>query len=65
MHFTRTVDLVVVIEGEVEVVLDTERTTLRQGDFIVQNGTRHEWLNHTDKPAKLGVIVLGADHKGF
>jgi len=65
MHFTRTVDLVVVIEGEVEVVLDTGRTTLRQGDFIVQNGTRHEWLNHTDKPAKLGVIVLGADHKGF
>jgi hypothetical protein len=65
MHFTRTIDLVVVIEGEVEVVLDTERTTLRQGDFIVQNGTRHEWLNHTDKPAKLGVIVLGTDHKGF
>jgi quercetin dioxygenase-like cupin family protein len=65
MHFTRTVDLVVVIEGEVEVVLDTERTTLRQGDFIVQNGTRHEWLNHTDKPAKLGVIVLGTDHQGF
>jgi mannose-6-phosphate isomerase-like protein (cupin superfamily) len=65
MHFTRTVDLVVVLEGEVEVVLDTERTTLRQGDFLVQNGTRHEWLNHTDRPAKLGVIVLGTDHKGF
>ena len=65
MHFTRTVDLVVVLEGEVEVVLDTERTTLRQGDFLVQNGTRHEWLNHTDKPAKLGVIVLDTAHKGF
>ena len=65
MHFTHTVDLVVVIEGEVEVVLDTERTTLRQGDFLVQNGTRHEWLNHTDKPAKLGVIVLDTAHKGF
>lgn len=65
MHFTRTVDLVVVLEGEVEVVLDTERTTLRQGDFLVQNGTRHEWLNHTDKPAKLGVIVLDTVHKGF
>jgi mannose-6-phosphate isomerase-like protein (cupin superfamily) len=65
MHFTRTVDLVVVIEGEVEVVLDTERTTLRQGDFLVQNGTRHEWLNYTDKPAKLGVIVLDTAHKGF
>lgn len=65
MHFTRTVDLVVVLEGEVEVVLDTGRTTLRQGDFLVQNGTRHEWLNRTDKPAKLGVIVLDTVHKGF
>lgn len=65
MHFTHTVDLVVVLEGEVEVVLDKERTTLRQGDFLVQNGTRHEWLNHTDKPAKLGVIVLDTAHKGF
>ena len=65
MHFTRTVDLVVVLEGEVEVVLDTGRTTLRQGDFLVQNGTRHEWLNHTGKPAKLGVIVLDTVHKGF
>ena len=65
MHFTRTVDLVVVLEGEVEVVLDTGRTTLRQGDFHVQNGTRHEWLNRTGKPAKLGVIVLDTVHKGF
>jgi quercetin dioxygenase-like cupin family protein len=65
MHFTRTVDLVVVLEGEVEVVLDTGRTTLRQGDFLVQNGTRHEWLNHTGEPAKLGVIVLDTVHKGF
>ena len=65
MHFTRTVDLVVVLEGEVEVVLDTGRTTLRQGDFLVQNGTRHEWLNHTGEPAKLGVIVLDTAHKGF
>jgi quercetin dioxygenase-like cupin family protein len=65
MHFTRTVDLVVVLEGEVEVVVDTDRRTLRQGDFLVQNGTRHEWLNHGDVPAKLGVIVLGTEHKGF
>jgi quercetin dioxygenase-like cupin family protein len=65
MHFTHTVDLVVVLEGEIEVVLDAERTTLRQGDYIVQNGTRHEWLNHTDTPAKLAVIVLDTAHNGF
>lgn len=65
MHFTRTVDLVTVIDGEVDVVLDGETTTLHQGDFLVQNGTRHEWRNRGDRPARLSVIVLGTEHRGF
>jgi quercetin dioxygenase-like cupin family protein len=65
MHFTRTVDLVTVIDGEVDVVLDSGTTTLRQGDFLVQNGTRHEWRNRGDKPARLSVVVLGTEHRGF
>lgn len=65
MHFTRTVDIVTVIDGEVEVVLDSESTILRPGDFLVQNGTRHEWRNPGDKPARLSVVVLGTDHRGF
>jgi quercetin dioxygenase-like cupin family protein len=65
MHYTNSLDLVIVISGEVEVVLDDERTTLRQGDFLVQNGTRHEWLNHGTEPARLAVVVIGAEHRGF
>ncbi|MGW6139476.1 cupin domain-containing protein [Streptomyces sp. NPDC055140] len=65
MHYTHSVDLVIVIDGEVEAVLDTTRTVLKQGDFLVQNGTRHEWHNHGDKPARLGVVVLGTEHRGF
>jgi quercetin dioxygenase-like cupin family protein len=65
MHYTNSLDLVIVIDGEVEVVLDDQRTTLRQGDFLVQNGTRHEWRNHGDVPARLAVVVIGAEHRGF
>jgi mannose-6-phosphate isomerase-like protein (cupin superfamily) len=65
MHFTSTVDLVVVLEGEVTLKLDSEETVLRQGDFLVQNGTRHAWINRGQVPARLGVVVLGAEHAGF
>jgi quercetin dioxygenase-like cupin family protein len=65
VHYTSTVDLVVVLEGEVVLKLDTEETVLRPGDFLVQNGTRHAWVNRGSVPARLGVIVLGADHAGF
>jgi quercetin dioxygenase-like cupin family protein len=65
MHYTHSLDLVIVIDGEVEVVLDDQRTTLRQGDYLVQNGTRHEWRNHGDVPARLAVVVVGTEHRGF
>jgi quercetin dioxygenase-like cupin family protein len=65
MHFTRTIDLVAVLDGEVEIVLDEGSTLLRAGDFLVQNGTRHEWRNPGSTPARLAVVVLATHHAGF
>jgi hypothetical protein len=63
MHFTASVDLVVVIEGEVCCQLDYgAEVHLRQGDFLVQNGARHKWGNHTALPARLGVVAIGVQH---
>ena len=66
MHYTASVDFVVVLEGEVALVLDGgEEVRLRRGDYLVQNGTRHAWRNDGDVPAKLAVMVLGTEHRGF
>jgi Cupin domain len=66
IHYTSTVDLLVVLEGEATLELDGGKLIeLRQGDYLVQNGTRHAWHNSSDRPARLGVIVLGAEHAGF
>ena len=51
MHTTDTIDIVTVISGEACVLLDTGETTMRQGDTIVQRGTKHAWHNRTDSPA--------------
>ena len=42
MHMTDTVDFVVVLSGEAVLELDDgAEVTVRAGDCIVQNGTRH------------------------
>jgi quercetin dioxygenase-like cupin family protein len=61
LHATDTVDLVLVLQGEVTLELDSgERTVLRRGDTLIQNGTSHRWHNHGKDVALLAVIVLGA-----
>jgi mannose-6-phosphate isomerase-like protein (cupin superfamily) len=61
MHTTDTVDIDVVISGEVDLELDDGETVhLRAGDCVIQNGTRHAWRNRSDEPATLFVTLLGA-----
>ncbi len=61
MHTTDTVDLDLVVSGEVWLELDDgEEVQLRAGDCVVQNGTRHAWHNRTSEPAVLFVTLLGA-----
>ena len=44
MHTTDTIDYGVVVRGEMTLELDDGKImSLRQGDCIVQNGTRHRW----------------------
>ena len=61
MHTTHSVDLEIVLSGELVLELDdgAERH-LRPGDTVVQNGTRHRWRNPGREPAALLVVMLGA-----
>jgi quercetin dioxygenase-like cupin family protein len=61
MHRTRTVDVVTVISGEVVLVLETEETTLRPGDSVVQRGTSHAWHNRTTEPCFVVAVMMAAD----
>jgi mannose-6-phosphate isomerase-like protein (cupin superfamily) len=64
MHTTDTIDFEVVISGEVVLELDDgAETTLRAGDTVVQNGTRHRWSNRGSEPAVLAVFIVGANRR--
>lgn len=61
MHTTDTVDMEIMLSGEVVLELDNgvERT-LHTGDVNIQNGTRHRWHNRGTEPATMAVFIIGA-----
>jgi len=61
MHRTKTLDYVVVIEGEVVLILDDSEVTLRQSDVVVQRGTDHAWENRSDRRARLAFFHIDAE----
>jgi hypothetical protein len=60
MHTSDTIDYGVVVRGEMTLELDDgQRVHLRQGDCVVQNGTRHRWRNPLSEPCLMAFISIG------
>ena len=55
MQKTRTLDLCIVLEGEIVLVLDTQEVTLKQGEFVINRGGNHAWSNRSSKPAVVAI----------
>jgi mannose-6-phosphate isomerase-like protein (cupin superfamily) len=63
MHATDTIDFEVVLDGTMVLELDDgAEVTLRPGDTVVQNGTRHRWRNPGPGIARMAVFFCGARH---
>lgn len=61
MHTTDTVDLDLIITGELDLELDDgAEVHLGPGDCVIQNGTRHAWHNRTSQPCTMLSILVGA-----
>jgi mannose-6-phosphate isomerase-like protein (cupin superfamily) len=66
MHATDTIDFELVLEGTVVLELDDgAEVTLRPGDTVVQNGTRHRWRNPGPGAARMALFMCGAEHSGI
>jgi quercetin dioxygenase-like cupin family protein len=61
LHRTDTIDYVICISGEIDMLLDNgETVTLHAGDVLIQRGTNHAWINRGDRPCRLAVVLLDA-----
>lgn len=60
MHTSDTIDFGVVVRGEMTLELDDgAKVHLKQGDCIVQNGTRHRWRNPMPEPCLMAFVSIG------
>ena len=59
MHRTVSLDYGIVLEGEVELILDSgEKRVLKRGDVAIQRGTSHAWRNTSKTEWARMVYVL-------
>lgn len=79
MHRTVSLDYGCVLEGEVELLLDSgEKRIMKRGDVAIQRGTMHQWINNSQtewtrmlfvlqesKPLKLAGEVVGEELAGM
>lgn len=77
MHRTVSIDQVVVLEGTLELILDSgEKRVLNRGDMVVQRGTMHAWRNPSEtkwvrffavvqpiKPIEMNGQELGIEYR--
>jgi quercetin dioxygenase-like cupin family protein len=62
MHRTLSLDYAAVISGEIVLRLDSgEEKTVRAGEFIVQRGVNHEWINRGKEVCRIMFVMVGAE----
>jgi hypothetical protein len=64
-HTTDTIDVNIVLEGEMSLLLDDGVVVeLHAGDCVVQNGARHAWqIKRTGTPLRVVNLMIGADRE--
>lgn len=60
IHRTRSLDYVVVLEGEIHLLLDDGECRLQAGDVVVQQGTNHSWINRGAENCRLAMVFIDA-----
>ncbi|KAE8376646.1 hypothetical protein BDV26DRAFT_265118 [Aspergillus bertholletiae] len=62
MHRTQSLDYGIVLEGSIEMWLDSgEMKLLKKGDIAVQRGTMHEWRNPSETEwTRMAFILQGS-----
>ena len=62
MHRTLSVDYGAIMSGEIVLRLDSgEEKTLRAGEYLVQRGVNHEWINRSSEVCRMLCVMVGGE----
>lgn len=66
MHRTESIDVICLLQGEVDLILDTSRTRVKPGQIVIQRGTSHGWEAIGGPALLLAVLIdrplAGSEH---
>jgi hypothetical protein len=57
MHRTESIDVICLLRGEVDLILDSGRTRITPGQIVIQRGTSHGW-EAIGGPALLLAVLI-------
>ena len=60
MHTTATVDYIIVLKGRIHAIMEKGEKLLKQGDILIQRGTKHSWSVRGKKPCIVAAILVSA-----
>jgi mannose-6-phosphate isomerase-like protein (cupin superfamily) len=60
MHRTRSLDYVIILSGEIDMLLDDSEVHLEAGDVLVQQGTNHAWVNRGTQTCRIAFVLVDA-----
>ena len=61
MHKTKTIDYIILLDGNVTLLLDEDEVSLKPFDVVVQRGTNHAWINNGTEPALFIAVLIDAE----
>jgi len=61
MHKTDSLDVIILVKGEVEILLDDGGAEmLKPGDVVIQRATNHAWVNRGGETALFVAVLIHA-----
>jgi hypothetical protein len=57
MHRTASIDVICLLKGEVDLILDASRTRIRPGQIVIQRGASHGWEAIGGPAILLAVLI--------
>ena len=61
MHRTCSLDYGIVLDGEIDLELDSgEVKRLKSGDIVIQRGTNHAWVSRSEHWCRMAFVLIEA-----
>ena len=55
---TRTVDVAVILSGEIDMMLDETTVHVKAGDVVIQQAPNHAWVNRGTQPCRILFVLM-------